>query len=73
MKGYLSVRETAAKRKASERMRNQYIQEGPVSGADRFGKSWAISESGTLKAGRKKHRRKKPSKLLFFGLRVSYT
>ena len=44
MKGYLSVREIAAKWKVSERWANQYIREGHVPGIERFGKSWAVPE-----------------------------
>ncbi|MBR2660820.1 MAG: helix-turn-helix domain-containing protein [Clostridia bacterium] len=44
MKGYLSVKEVARKWKVSGRWVNQYIQEGRVPGAERFGRSWAIPE-----------------------------
>ena len=45
MKGYLSVKEVARKWNISVRWVNQYIQEGRVPGAERFGKSWAIPEN----------------------------
>ncbi|MBR3016901.1 MAG: helix-turn-helix domain-containing protein [Clostridia bacterium] len=68
MKGYLSVREIAAKWKVSERRVNQYIQEGRVPGTERFGKSWAIPEDAEKperqKPG-KKAGKKKPNELLF--------
>jgi excisionase family DNA binding protein len=44
MKGYLSVKEVARKWNISVRWVNQYIQEGRIPGAERFGKSWAIPE-----------------------------
>ncbi len=53
MKGYLSVRETAARWNVSERWVNQYIQEGRVPGVERFGKSWAIPEDAEKPERRK--------------------
>lgn len=53
MKGYLSVRETAARWNVSERWVNQYIQEGRVPGVERFGKSWAIPEDAEKPEHRK--------------------
>ena len=44
MKGYLSAKEVAHKWNISVRWVNQYIQDGRVPGAERFGKSWAIPE-----------------------------
>ena len=58
MKGYLSVRETADKWGISVRWVNQYIQEGRLSGCERFGRAWAIPEDAKkperLKPGIKK-------------------
>ena len=45
MKGYLSIREAAEKWGVSERRINQYCSEGRISGAERFGGSWAIPEN----------------------------
>lgn len=42
MKSYLSVRETAEKWGVSERRINQYCAEGRITGAQKFGKSWAV-------------------------------
>lgn len=42
VKNYLSIREAAEKWGVSERRINQYCSEGRISGAQRFGKSWAI-------------------------------
>ena len=42
MKGYLSIRETSYKWGISERRVNQYISQGRIPGAERFGRSWAI-------------------------------
>lgn len=42
MKSYLSIREAAEKWGVSERRINQYCSEGRITGAQRFGKSWAI-------------------------------
>ena len=44
MKGYLSAKEVARKWNISVRWVNQYIQDGRVTGVERFGKSWAIPE-----------------------------
>ncbi len=44
MKGYLSSREMSYKWKVSERRINQYLLEGRIPGAERFGRSWAIPE-----------------------------
>ena len=44
MKGYLSIRETSYKWGVSERRVNQYVAQGRVPGAERFGRSWAIPE-----------------------------
>ena len=44
MKGYLSAKEVAHKWNISVRWVIQYIQDGRVPGAERFGKSWAIPE-----------------------------
>ena len=44
MKGYLSIRETSYKWGISERRVNQYISQGRIPGAERFGRSWAIPE-----------------------------
>ena len=60
MKGYLSVREIAAKWKVSERWVNHY-REGCVPGAEHFVKTWAVSENAEnpesqrpgVKAGKK--------------------
>ena len=45
MKGYLSIREAAEKWGVSERRVNQYCAKGRISGAERFGTSWAIPDS----------------------------
>ena len=45
MDGYISKRECALKWGISERRVNQYLLEGRVPGAFRFGKSWAIPET----------------------------
>ena len=42
MKGYLSIRETSYKWGISERRVNQYVAQGCIPGAERFGRSWAI-------------------------------
>ena len=44
MKGYLSIRETSYKWGISERRVNQYVAQGCIPGAERFGRSWAIPE-----------------------------
>ena len=44
MKGYLSIRETSYKWGISERRVNQYVAQGRIPGAERFGRSWAIPE-----------------------------
>ena len=45
MKGYLSIRETSYKWGVSERRVNQYISQGRIPGAERFGRSWAIPDN----------------------------
>ena len=45
MKGYLSIRETSYKWGVSERRVNQYVTEGRIPGAERFGRSRAIPEN----------------------------
>lgn len=45
MEGYLSIREAAEKWGVSQRRINQYCSEGRISGAERFGGSWAIPEN----------------------------
>ncbi len=52
MKGYLSVREIAAKWKVSERWVNQYIRQGRVPGTERSGKSWAVSENSEIRSAK---------------------
>lgn len=42
MKGYMSIREASYKWDVSERRVNQYVLQGRVPGAERFGRSWAI-------------------------------
>lgn len=42
MKGYISIREASNKWDVSERRINQYLLQGRIPGAERFGKSWAI-------------------------------
>ena len=44
MKGYLSIRETSYKWGISERRVNQYVAQGRIPGAERFGRSWAIPD-----------------------------
>ena len=44
MEGYISIRQAAEKWGVSERRINQYCSEGRISGAERFGGSWAIPE-----------------------------
>lgn len=64
MKGFLSVREITAKWKVSERWVNQYIREGCVPGAERFGKSWAVPENAE-KPERQRPGVKKEIKIFF--------
>ena len=45
MKGYISIREASCKWGVSERWVNQYCSKGRISGAERFGWSWAIPET----------------------------
>lgn len=47
MKGYLSIQETSYKWGVSERRVNQYISQGRIPGAERFGHSWAIPDNAT--------------------------
>ena len=47
MKGYLSIREASCRRGVSERRVNQYISQGRIPGAERFGHSWAIPDNAT--------------------------
>ena len=42
MKGYISIREASNKWNVSERRINQYLLQGRIPGAERFGRSWAI-------------------------------
>ena len=42
MKGYMSIREASYKWDVSERRVNQYVLQGRIPGAERFGRSWAI-------------------------------
>ncbi|MBQ6292969.1 MAG: DNA-binding protein [Lachnospiraceae bacterium] len=42
MKDYISIRDAAGKWNVSERRVNQYLSQGRVPGAERFGRSWAI-------------------------------
>lgn len=42
MKGYISIREASYKWDVSERRVNQYLLQGRIPGAERFGRSWAI-------------------------------
>lgn len=42
MKDFLSIRETSYKWGVSERRINQYVSDGRIPGAERFGRSWAI-------------------------------
>ena len=44
MKGYLSIREISYKWGISERRVNQYVAQGRIPGAERFGRSWAIPD-----------------------------
>ena len=43
-KGYLSIREASYRWGISERRVNQYISQEHIPGAERFGRSWVISE-----------------------------
>ena len=45
MKGYLSIREASCRRGVSERRVNQYISQGRIPGAERFGHSRAIPDN----------------------------
>ncbi len=65
MNEYLSVREIAAKWKVSERWVKQYIREGRVPGAERFGKSWAVPENAE-KPERQRPGVKAGKKLIYF-------
>ena len=42
MQGYISIREASYKWDVSERRVNQYLLQGRIPGAERFGRSWAI-------------------------------
>ena len=42
IKGYISIRKASYRWGVSERRANQYCAEGRISGASRFGRSWAI-------------------------------
>lgn len=42
MKDYISIREAALRWSVSERRVNQYLLQGRILGAERFGRSWAI-------------------------------
>lgn len=42
MKGYISIREASYQWDVSERRVNQYVLQGRIPGAERFGRSWAI-------------------------------
>ena len=44
MNGYLSIREASYKWGISERRVNQYVVQGRIPGAERFGRSWAIPD-----------------------------
>ena len=44
IKGYISIREASRRWGISERRVNQYISQGRIPGAERFGRSWAIPE-----------------------------
>ena len=58
MKGYISVREASNKWDVSERRINQYLLQGRIPGAERFGRSWAIPADASKSADprRAKHR-----------------
>ncbi len=58
MEDYLSVRETAEKWEVSERRILQYCSEGRISGARKFGKSWAIPTDATKPKDPRRARRK---------------
>ena len=45
IKGYISIREASYHWGVSERRVNQYCAEGRISGAARFGRSWALPEN----------------------------
>ena len=45
IKGYISIREASYRLGVSERRVNQYCAEGRISGAARFGRSWALPEN----------------------------
>ena len=45
IKGYISIREASYRWGVSERRVNQYCAEGRISGAARFGRSWALPEN----------------------------
>ena len=44
MKGYLSVQEISYKWNVSERWVSKLAQDGRIPGAERFGRSWTVSE-----------------------------
>lgn len=45
IKGYISIRKASYRWVVSERRANQYCADGRISGASRFGCSWAIPEN----------------------------
>ena len=57
MKGYLSIREISYKWGVSERRVTQYVAEGRIPGAERFGRSWAIPENAKKPEDPRKNRK----------------
>ena len=57
MKGYLSIREASYKWGISERRVNQYVAQGRIPGAERFGRSWAIPDDAVKPTDPRKKRR----------------
>ena len=51
IKGYISIREASYRWGVSERRVNQYCAEGRISGAARFGRSWALPENAVHTGG----------------------
>lgn len=64
MKGYLSIRETSYKWGISERRVNQYVAQGRIPGAERFGRSWAIPDDAVKPTDPRKQTPRYPAQTL---------
>ncbi|MFQ9752185.1 MAG: hypothetical protein ACLRYU_01005 [Coprococcus sp.] len=58
IKGYISIREASYRWGVSERRVNQYCAEGRISGAARFGRSWALRKTRKSRPTRARKPRK---------------